>query len=280
MTKIEMKNANKSFEENFMRRVKNIQFFASLDRNGLKIDDKILKIYSTANEDISIIYPGIETERGNEWDFRPYLQVKNTSTSIKDLNFNEIWQSFNNLYENILDNKEFVIFARILYKTAFLQCHKRTEIKKNEFLYVFSQEELDDEEKSILNKTIKIKMLDGNELDISLESFIIFNDLLGANEDCKYFYLGTKSKKNTAKRNIKNPNEITQFHTYDVLRKKIYWANHSGRINTFLTHLHYLLYISTNKIKSHNILYEAISGQAGVFPVDSTILDEFLNEFA
>ena len=78
---IQIQKAGKNTEENFLKRILNIKFFASLKRDNLCFktnNTKSLEIYRTTNEIVKIIYPGKESASSTPkpWDFRPILTKK------------------------------------------------------------------------------------------------------------------------------------------------------------------------------------------------------------
>ena len=76
--------------------------------------------------------------------------------------------------------------------------------------------------------------------DVSLEAYLIYNDLLVQNEDCKYFYRDTKIKKDT-------------------------WNSNSGRYNTLLSHISVIEYLQ-GRISFSEIMTRFQRGM-GVAPI-------------
>ena len=274
---IQIQKAGKNTEENFLKRILNIKFFASLKRDNLCFktnNTKSLEIYRTTNEIVKIIYPGKESASSTPkpWDFRPILTKKNIE--MKNLSFGDIWES---LYQEIFDYKrltenEIKNLISILYKMAFYNTHKLINDSKifeettldvsEKIFYTFDKTLLTKEEQYILMKDITVKDNKENTMTISMESFLIYNDLLCANEDCKYFYL----------KNIKEgkePKNIFKYSTYKEF-KNCSWEATTGRINTFLTHINFLAW-TLNKQKLSSLL-DDISRKRGVSPIDNKTL--------
>ena len=319
---ISIQSATKT-SDNFLSKFKNIQFFASLDRQDLTIKEPI--IYKLENEEISIVYPGKESTGWNIWDFRPVLKTNN-GTTMKDLTFGEIWTSmdaFVKSIDTISTKKATVLLSRIFYKLAFLQCHKETDKDEkfcfygdnlnisNKVLQKFSVEQLSVEEQKLFNYKVTTIDSNMNTLSISLESFIIYNDLLGCNEDSKYFYreyiqqteklqnkidkkqleLSELDKSNTKKiksieRIIQNsltkiktmihPDSISSLTAEDIETKNIHWHGHIGRINTFLSYINILKFIHDDGTP-YDLLHLA-GRNRGVFQIDNDdTLEKFLN---
>ena len=312
--------------DNFLKKFKNIQFFASLDRQDLTIKEPI--IYKLANEEISIIYPGKESTGWNVWDFRPVLKTNNGIT-MKDLTFGEIWTSMDAFVKNIdsmSTQKATILLARIFYKLAFLQCHQETD-KDEEFcfngnnlnflkkvLQKFDINKLTSDEKKLFDYDVITIDSNMNQLIISLESFIIYNDLLGCNEDSKYFYAEYLKKTEKTKNEIEkiqleldeieitnsnndavrkklekkietrlrkietiiHPDSISSLIAENIETKNIHWHNDIGRINTFLSYINILKVIHDDGTP-YDLLHLA-GRNRGVFQINNNDeLKNFLN---
>lgn len=260
--------------ESTKKRITNIEFCKSIDRLGLKYNEteQQLLMYTTKfGENILIQYPGKESENSNSkpWDFRPKL-LKADGTYMKDLSFSDIWDT---LYEsfNHLDNKDFILraLATELYKIAFMigydyyQSFQSKAANYYHFTNSFSKLFYKHIEKPVYlyqpNRQL-LNLLEGNYhngLGISWEAFLVYNDLLAYNEDCKYFYHG---EYNTPKK--------------DGLD---YISTGTGRINTILTHISIIGFI-LNDIKFSDILVKA-SRTRGIAPASNKELDIILGEY-
>lgn len=274
---VEIQKAGKMAEKNFLKRIINIKFFASLKRENLSFKTnttKLLEMYRTSNEKIEIIYPGKESESSTPkpWDFRPILTKNNIE--MKNLSFGDIWES---MYQEIFDYKrlskdEIKCLISIFYKMAFYNTHKLINESKifdestlnilEHNFYIFEKTLLTTEEQNILSKDMIVKDKDENAMTISMESFLVYNDLLCANEDCKYFYLKNIKEK-------KEPSNILNYSTYKEF-KNCSWEATTGRINTFLTHINFLAWtLDKQRLSS---LLDDISRKRGVSPIDDKTL--------
>ncbi len=192
---ISLQNAIKTSGVNFKKRVKNIKFFAALDRTELEygVNEKNPEVFSIGTESVSIKYPGKETKGWNLWDFRPILKVG--EKTIKNLSFGDIWRAIDKFVNSIPDiskQEASILLARILYKVTYFNTHTETNNEiyyadeninpLSNTLYVFDKTKLSESEQSLFSHSIEV---DGE--NISLESFIVYNDLLCSNEDSKYF---------------------------------------------------------------------------------------------
>jgi len=284
-TIIALQKAGVSTGENYKRRVVNINFFASLDRNKYTYTSPApsLKMYTAqSGEEIYVVYPGKESNSNRQspkpWDFRPILE-KN-GIRMKDLSFGEIWQFLSDFIQsnNRTKNQNAILLARLLYKTAFLHLHKldttsnffkASSLKgQNRKFYVFNIQcpNFTKNEKEILREAINVIDVNGNPMTISIESFIVYNDFLCSNEDCKYFYRKNKNLKTAQselEKHIKNINGIKKY-------RGLNWESSAGRINTILTHINFLVYLAGGK-DIFNLLEEASRGQ-GIFPVSNNQL--------
>lgn len=259
---ITLQKAGVREEFNFMRRVYNIKYIAGLNRLGYTFYNPAppLNLKTINNETISIIYPGKETiprtatSIAKIWDFRPIITINNTT--MKDLTFGDIWWSIADFINSFQkdSHKVAILLAKIFYKVAFYMSHTDNN------LWLFNKDLLSREERELFNYPINILDTQGNHIPISLDSFITYNDLLCLNEDCKYFYI----------KNINDNNNVTNilyFNNYIDLKNNISWEASTGRINTFLTHINYIIHLA-GYVPTHIILESASRGQ-GVFPVQN-----------
>lgn len=281
---ITLQKAGKTDLENFKKRALNIRFFASINREGLSYPEnqRLLQLYTQSNEIISIKYPGKESINSfsKPWDFRPIL-IKGT-TQMKDLSFGDIWEILNKFFKEIQDvserKKAIVLLSRIFYKIAFLQCHNQIQVNEQIFLK-FNKDLLTDNEKRLLRKDIQSIDTNNNPLTISLESFVITNDLLCSNEDTKYFYRKYYDKEGQLIDNDKTPDEIITCNFDDSgERRRLKWESSVGRINTFLTHINVLKSIH-DEIEMFHLLALAVTLR-GVFQIkNDESLMTFLNQY-
>lgn len=222
----------KPYELSRLQKYENIQTFDELDRSGLKfgsVERRILMYTTQKGEKVYYQYPGKETAREKSkafpFDGRPMLQ-KADGTFSEDMDFRKIWDIIDNVGKN--HNIDMDLLAAIFLKIAYMLDYKRYE---KDYLY----EDIDIATGNILNKgTVKLvfnslnldedvlytlndRLNFSDDIGISLESFLYYNDLLAQNEDCKYTY--------KASRNNKVPDIKT------------------GRINTCLSHLSIIAHI-------------------------------------
>lgn len=223
------------------RRRTNISFIERLPLKDLAFEKRemMLFLYETnAKEQICLQYPGKESKETkrrkniNPRDFRPKV-IKN-GVYGRDLSFGEVWGSFFDLLKKhtIKDNdflKAIDYLIILLYKSAYLMNFK--EYKTLSLKVSIVEEGLIKEPKVVklyapvllYNIEMHKEMISfiqnkiGNLCGMSVEAFILYNDILGWNEDYKYYQKGlTKGKE---------------------------WSNGTGKPNTLLTHISILGYI-------------------------------------
>ncbi len=247
------------------KRKYNIQAFSELKRDGLKFRkaERKLYLYDTKNnEKIWIQYPGKETLNGKPWDFRPKMSIKNGKDNFPDLAFLDIWDD---LAELQTGNPEVLfVLAAILFRMAYMEGYKKetrvcqfedVNIETKEIInmgdveFSFYVPEFD--EKIVIELQNEIGYLRG----VSLEAYLLYNDLLAQNEDCKYYYR-------------------------DTYEKGIKWNSSVGRRNTLLTHLSVIEYIQGG-VKFSEIMNRFQKGR-GVAPITlnsiSTITGGIINK--
>lgn len=232
-------------------KLNNIEEIKKLDRNNLKYQvlERRLLIDSTKfGEKIYIQYKGKESEfKGDKcrpWDFRP--KMCNANGWIKDLSFPDIWDDLTQI--NCKSPDQLGILASVFYRIAFMVDYEKIE---KDTIY----EDIDINTGEIVDSgKIHISLYLPNFTDefyeyldstfgkprgFSFMSYILYNDLLVLNEDCKYFYR-------------------------DVELKDIVWDTKVGRRNTMLSHLSVILYLQ-DKITFSQIMRRFQSG-FGVAP--------------
>jgi len=292
---ITLQKAGVKADTNYKKRVININFFVALDRNKYTHTNQapMLKMYTAQScEEIYIIYPGKESNPNRKspkpWDFRPILKKNNIQ--MKDLSFGEIWKCLSDFINNNKKrnkNQNAILLARLFYKTAFMHLHKLDTTsnffeasclkEENRKFYLFNTQCLNftKNEKEILSENITTVDEDNNPMIISIESFIVYNDLLCSNEDCKYFYRKNKDFNRAQLELKKHMENINGVQKYSGLN----WESSAGRINTFLTHINFLVYLAGEK-DIYFLLEEASRGQ-GIFPIlNNKALITLLNKFA
>lgn len=250
----------------------NIEFCKAIPRKDLYFQKKERQIllYTTAiGEKIFIQYPGKESVNNKKpWDFRPKL-LKPDGDYLNDLSFEVIWDV---LYESFLNisnrDKLLRLLALEFYRMAFVIDYKildhnhiyeardydfsndtyssfyNINIGKKLFLYIPNQ---------IIVK--ELSLVKPKILGISWEAFLVYNDLLAFNEDCKYFYTEES----------KNGDGAT------------YIAGGPGRTNTLLTHINIIGSI-IGEIKFSKILLQ-FSRNRGIAPITQNHLRTILGDY-
>ena len=227
--------------ESSVKRLANIKWIVELSRAELAFQKKTKQLLITKTdegEEMFIQYPGKESARGEDkrrpWDFFPRVRKDNRFGT--DLDFQAIWDILFQALEPLkTESKELAsILATIFYRMAFMNDHIiDTKSLKTRVRYLSydnaGQEHAVKEKielvnpwyryspaKEIINRISKIVPQWGG---ISLEAFLHYNDLLAWNEDCKYLYRKQQTR----------PGE---------------WIRETGRVNTLLTHVSIIGYVS------------------------------------
>ncbi|MFR5273191.1 hypothetical protein [Intestinibacter bartlettii] len=255
------------------KRLTNIDFIRNLPRENLAYNinecQLLFNCFENTNETISIQYPGKESHI-RPWDFRPKLLLSN-NTYLNDLSFGDIWDGLFNIYSdntvNTNSKKHLLkLLACELYRIAFMIDYEYIPANRSYTLYYI---QTGIEKKFISNYDFYIykpnyKIIKELEkhyptiLDISWESFFVYNDLLAMNEDCKYFF-----------------NKLSENN--DEKEAKSYIKGGTGRINTILTHIHILSVILGES--SLTSLLKSFSNQRGVAPLTIEGCNNFLSEY-
>lgn len=223
-------------------KIENINNFNSMDRSTLihSHTEKRIKLYETrSHESIYIQFPGVESTRsgGKTYinDFRPILQRADGSY-LEDMDFKKIWDIIDSIGQS--HKADIDILATLFLRIAYM-----IDYKHNDSTYISEQVNYDatgqltffplpqthliwnslDLDPDVID-TINDRF--GQYNGISIEAFLYYNDLLAQNEDCKYHYIQTLSKKK--------------------------WDISIGRINNCLSHLtvisHIRGYIGISKL--------------------------------
>jgi hypothetical protein len=234
-------------------RTNNILAFSKLDKSGLVYNEseRMLLLHVTScGEKIYIQYPGKETissnpEKIRPWDFRPKLQLYD-GCFMKDLSFPNIWDD---LAEMQTANEEVLsVLAAIFFRMAFMEDYRKESKIYQYFDYDISSGEVLSSG-SILFSWVKpyfpvnilsqLQQLINPIRGASLEAYLIYNDLLVQNEDCKYYYR-------------------------DVIQRSTIWDSKVGRYNTLLSHISVIEYLQ-GKITFSEIMTRFLRGM-GVAP--------------
>lgn len=259
------------------RRRINIEWIKDLERSDLayKKDEKAIHIRRTAyGEDLFIQYPGKESMKGKRpWDFRPKLCKTDDYADkyLKDLSFRDIWDVIIGIINDFSKKKEEIgsLLAITFYRMAFMLDHKYDEISKKRKVVCLGfddegpcskEERLVDLKrgffeyfppKYILDIFADYKIeIDG--MKISLEAFLLYNELLAWNEDCKYYY-----------RNLH--------------KKEGEWLKGVGRVNNLLSHISIIGFL-LGKIKLSEMIMQFIRSR-GVAPATKRLIKDICDEF-
>jgi hypothetical protein len=225
------------------KRLKNIEFIRNINRdrleNGTK-ERRLLIKETEKGESIYIQYPGKETRPQRTypkpWDFRPKIFFKENDESHKDMTFQDIWDIIVDISKDLSpDDKVEVleILGVLFYRMGHMLDHKMVkgyktksiditiDMNKKESATFESLETMPEYYQYDPDKRV-IDYL-SNNYDISwdamsLECFLIYNELLTWNEDCKYYYIKC----------VYNDDD---------------WSNEAGRINTTLTHMNIISFL-------------------------------------
>ena len=255
----------------------NIEWIRDLEREGLahRKDEKGIHIRSTGyGEDLFIQYPGKESMNGKRpWDFRPelYKDHNYVGEHLKDLSFRDIWDVIIGIMNDFGKRREEIgsLLAITFYRMAFMLDHRYDEIpEKRKVLYLgfkdgeyFSKREhLEDFKRGLLEYFPPKYILDifGDskiEIDgmkISLEAFLLYNELLAWNEDCKYYYRNHHEKDGK-------------------------WLQGTGRVNNLLSHITIIGFL-LKKVKLSEMVMKFCRG-LGVGPATRNQVKDICKEF-
>lgn len=249
---------NKLLKECKNKKIDNINAFCSLDRTNLgfgdgKVQRKLFIRRFTTGEKLFIIYPGKETARTPKrpYDFYPQLILSN-GIPIKTTSFQDVWDDIFILSE---DKFDMYALATIFVRMAYMLDSKK--VKKN-FEY---QDILYGE--IIANGILELEFYEYSpakslytDLGIPIDTvinganiipYLMYNDFIAQNEDCKYYYIDVKEK---GKR----------------------WNSNKGRTNTCLTH------VSVIALIKHLYTFAKIMGKfqngRGIAPISKQYFSE------
>jgi len=274
--KTSLKSTAESSDSSKRRKI-NIEWIKDLERDCLthKENEKAIHIRKTAyGEDLFIQYPGKESMNGKRpWDFRPKLCKldDNTDKYLKDLSFRDIWDVIIGIINDPIQKKEEIgsLLAITFYRMAFMLDHKYDETsKKRKVLYLrfddegscSKEEHLEDFDRTffeyfppeyILDNLPNLK-IEIDEMKISLEAFLLYNELLAWNEDCKYYYRNHHEKDGK-------------------------WLQEIGRVNNLLSHISIIGFL-LGKIKLSEMIMQFSRGQ-GVGPATKRLINDICDEF-
>lgn len=186
-----------------------------------------------SGEKIYIQYPGKESvnndkNKSRPWDFRPKIKNKNGEW-MDDQTFSNIWDEIESLKK--VDDAYLSFLASLFFRFSMLIDSKYVEeqyyyedidIKKgtikNTGKITLKWYKLNIDKECIKYISSKVPNMGGN---FSTESYLIMNDLLCKNEDCKYYYR-------------------------DKMINKKEWNHEIGRHNTYRTHISIINFLEGN----------------------------------
>ncbi len=197
------------------------------------LEKQVLIKTTPAGEDIYIQLPGkesVETEKRvksgttRPWDFRPKVYKKGQSEPMADVSFGDIWAALFNALENLEFEDDIRALATIIYRLAYMLDHKHLENFETTVRDISFADGIPTIQPSRVEETgslfvyeisprvlTRLSTVIPNIGELSLEAFLIYNDLLALNEDCKY--------------------------SYRANQRGISWNPRVGRINNLLTHM-------------------------------------------
>lgn len=233
------------------KRVFNIEQFSNLEKKGLKfqnLERKLLLHTTKKGEKVFIQYPGKETiasspEKTRPWDFRPKLQLPN-GTYIKDLSFPDIWDDLTDIHSS--DKSILSILAGIFFRMAVMYDYTLTN---DNYTYQDINSTGDTVKtgvipfqyyKPVFSEKVLNYLSSITPRGVSLEAYLIYNDLLVQNEDCKYYYRATQVMKQA-------------------------WDSKNGRLNTLLSHISVIEYLQ-GRLSFSKIMMRFQRGK-GVAPI-------------
>lgn len=236
------------------KRMRNVLSFAGLDRTNLIFSQKerrLLLHETNCGEKIYIQYPGKETvskspDKIRPWDFRPKLLLP-SGEFLKDLSFPNIWDDLADMHD--ADGEVLSILASLFFRMAFMEGFiERTESCSFYDFEVTSGRQYNQGMISFswykpnlpMDIIRDIQHIIGPIRGASLEAYLIYNDLLVQNEDCKYYYR-------------------------DVEIRHDDWNSKVGRHNTLLSHISVIEYLQ-GRITFSEIMSRFQRGM-GVAPV-------------
>lgn len=215
-----------------VKKLENIAAFSDLSREGLEFErvERRLLLHTTARgEKLYIQYPGKESkavgpDKSRPWDFRPKAELSD-GTFVRDLSFSDIWDDIAGMHN--ADRTVLAVLAAVLAEMAFMAVHTAVQ-EQCAYVDVHAETGACVGEGTLTlrwNKphfsTELLQRLEtavGEIRGLSPEAYLLYNDLLAQNEDCKYYYR-------------------------DVMLRQKEWDGVSGRRNTLLSHLSVIAYL-------------------------------------
>ncbi len=215
-----------------LKKLENIASFSGLSRERLEFGsiERRLLLHTTARgERLYIQYPGKESKTADSskvrpLDFRPKAELPD-GTFVRDLSFSDIWDDIAKMHD--ADRTVLADFAAVLAEMAFMNVHTSVReacpyvdldmktgacVGEGVLNFQWQKPHFDAETLQRLDDAV------GGSRGLSAEAYLLYNDLLAQNEDCKYYYR-------------------------DEMLRGQSWEGFSGRRNTLLSHLSVIAYL-------------------------------------
>lgn len=251
--RFEVSNDETEREQEYYIKMENIKAFLSIDRRGLqngKNERRLLMYRTKSNESVYIQYPGKESTDAyqrlksknimNPYDFRPELQVCNGELIAK-LSIKQIINVLS-AYIPIIGNNKTHILAAIIICMAYMKSYQPVSKKFSKYNILYDSVgneylmELDEQKEdmrlnylhwslqfhSYIEKWPKLKVPNrdlSSSIEISLEGFLYYLELLAQQEDCKYYYLSSSKKKMARSSVGKKNNLLTIVNIINIIRE-------------------------------------------------------------
>ena len=239
MNLLKLEGNGKTAEASDRRRV-NLSFIEQLSLEGLSYQQKerMILLYKTqSGEELYLQYPGKESVRStnkNPRDFRPKIIFNNKQGP--DLTFGDVWGSFFDLLKthSISDDKFLkaidyliVLFYKSSYYIDFITVdnpvffckNRKDDVIKDSGDASFQGPVL------IFNQDIHRSMFEfiedkiGKLCGMSIEGFVLYNDILAWNEDYKYYSRALANGLDWSGNGVGKPNNpLTHIHILGYIR--------------------------------------------------------------
>lgn len=270
--------SNGTRSESYKKRKMNINWIEGLDRKSLSFgaeERKVLMYKTSIGETLFLQYPGKEsspvTRTGRPrlktairpWDFRPKIFLANGRPG-EDLSFFQIWESILKNSSTLVEKKDtdtLRLLAILFYRMAYMIDHYPNDKLVYSYTdevdnskYILSEKRYQSSYNTYIPPRIALNACASlNWCGMSLEGFLVYNDLLAWNEDCKYYYRNEFVKKNDA------------------------WINAVGRINNLLTHIRFIG-CCLNMVSLAEV-FQDFSRSQGVAPASTDEIKKICSDF-
>lgn len=235
--------------------------FAVLDRRGLihwKRERRLLLHRTPLGENVYLQYPGKESIREGlnyrPWDFRPKLEMRN-GLMAPDLSFTMVWSDLQRIAER--DYDALPVIAALMFRMAMMVDHTFVD-SDYQSQYIYNHNVLKPEPGPKVRlpylrytpPSMTIDLLQkrlGHIGGVSVEAYLLQNEYIAQNEDCKYYYR----------------EEFTEGRR---------WNGWMGRVNTLMTHLSVISVLLD--IQDYSSISDVIESGTGVAPLDPRLLPD------